>query len=475
VQLNFTFNPLFAYISLLSRSFLLCFLTTTQNKPQPRSTTGFQVKSSTQSNRQSKYTHKNTTYTVFPIPPANMRSTIFALATFMNSAAAHMIMASPVPFGGPGSKGPNNSPLDPSGSDYPCKFPGAPSSGGPMNQFKVGDEQTLSFSGSATHNGGSCQLAVTLDKIPTKNSKFKVIHSIEGGCPGVSGPSTFKFPVPSELPNGEATFAWTWFNKIGNREMYMNCAPITVSGGASDNTGFDSLPDMELANIAVGTGASCKTPESSDYTFKNPGKSVQRIGVGPFKELCGGAASAGGGGAAAPGGAQPSSGAGASPAAPAPPGGNDGKYTPSASAAAQTPAATSAAVLAPSASSKLDPITSTIRTLITVTSPIGAPTGNATAQVPASPTPSAQPSDPAAPSESAAPSAQPTAAPTAAPVSGGSTCSTDGDLFCNGDSQFGICNHGKLVWQAVAAGTACQNGKIAKRAFYAHRVQRNTY
>ena len=25
----------------------------------------------------------------------------------------------------------------------------------------------------------------------------------------------------NSLKNGPATFAWTWFNKIGNREMYM--------------------------------------------------------------------------------------------------------------------------------------------------------------------------------------------------------------------------------------------------------------
>lgn len=26
---------------------------------------------------------------------------------------------------------------------------------------------------------------------------------------------------PNSLKNGPATFAWTWFNKIGNKEMYM--------------------------------------------------------------------------------------------------------------------------------------------------------------------------------------------------------------------------------------------------------------
>jgi hypothetical protein len=373
-----------------------------------------------------------------------------SLLAMAPSVSAHMIMAEPKPFGSP-----NNSPLDPSGSDYPCKMGASGSSaGGPMNEFKVGQNSTLSFSGSAVHGGGSCQLAVTLDKNPTKDSAFKVIQSIEGGCPGVGGPSTFSFQVPEELPNGEAVFAWTWFNKIGNREMYMNCAAITVSGGKDDKAEFEKLPDMAIANVNVGKGASCKTSESSDFTFENPGKYVQRAGAGPFVPLCGGAASGGGG-----------SGTGAAPApAPAAPGGgsgNNGLYTPPgsqapaatqpAAPAAPAPSSPAAAPPAPASPSQPAALTSTISTLVTVTAPSA---GQATA----------------APSQTQAPAPAP-AQPSGAPAAGGSTCSTDGEIVCNGDSQFGICNHGSVVFQAVAPGTKCQSGKIAKRDF-AHRNQR---
>jgi hypothetical protein len=36
--------------------------------------------------------------------------------------------------------------------------------------------------------------------------------------------------------------------------------------------------------------------------------------------------------------------------------------------------------------------------------------------------------------------------------------------LCNGTAQFGLCNNGNVVWQAVAAGTTCVNGAIMKRS-----------
>ena len=92
-----------------------------------------------------------------------------ALLAMAPSVQSHMIMASPKPFGSP-----NNSPLDPSGSDYPCHMTTIDTSTGPSNDWAVGSTQQLAFSGSAVHGGGSCQIAVTTDKTPTKDSKFKV-------------------------------------------------------------------------------------------------------------------------------------------------------------------------------------------------------------------------------------------------------------------------------------------------------------
>jgi hypothetical protein len=222
------------------------------------------------------------------------KSTLIAAAVMLAMAplhaGAHMILKSPVPYGNP-----NNSPLEATGSDFPCKA--VPYTVNTMNEWSVGSEQTLSFTGTAVHGGGSCQISVTTDKEPTKESKWKVIYSIEGGCPveaagnlDQNGPSTnnaFKYTVPAELPNGVMTMAWTWFNKIGNREMYMNCAPITVSGGSDDTAGFDALPDMAVANIGVGTSCGT-TADSKEFTFENPGKYGTVAGTGPFVDLCSG-------------------------------------------------------------------------------------------------------------------------------------------------------------------------------------------
>ncbi len=59
----------------------------------------------------------------------------------------------------------------------------------------------------------------------------------------------FEVPLPRDLPNGNATFAWTWFNKIGNCEVFMNCAPVSISGGTGDETAFAALPALFLANV----------------------------------------------------------------------------------------------------------------------------------------------------------------------------------------------------------------------------------
>jgi hypothetical protein len=325
-----------------------------------------------------------------------------------------------------------------------------------MNEWSVGSAQILNFTGTAVHGGGSCQLSVTADKIPSPASVWKVIHSIEGGCPSSAGanlkeddseggPSQFPFTVPKELPNGEMTVAWTWFNKVGNREMYMNCAPITVSGGSDDTSGFDALPDMAVANIQ-GQGT-CHTSETYDYIFANPGKYVTKGGEGPYMPLCGGAPSGSSGMPLQPPVQSPASPPVESPAP-----------TPDLSqtlAPISEPAAPTSPIAA-----------STLHTMVTITSVTSPSTSSSTATANPSPIASANPKAPAFPSKTPALAPAPSTGPTNGP-----TCSPNGTLVCNGETQFGLCNWGTVVWQPVAAGTKCQDGKIARRA-YTHRAQR---
>ncbi|KAK3196069.1 hypothetical protein K4F52_000937 [Lecanicillium sp. MT-2017a] len=209
--------------------------------------------------------------------------TLSGLATL---ACAHIKITNPVPYG---KNSLNNSPLDASGSDFPCKQrPGVYDADGASNVYAQGSTQQLAFLGTAVHGGGSCQVSITTDLKPTKDSVWKVIKSIEGGCPakgqtgnmgnnaGAEVPYKYDFDIPKELAAGNYTLAWTWFNKVGNREMYMNCAPMTVTGSDGSDSFMSGLPDMFVANVGNG----CGTKEGTDVQFPNPGVAVAKFNVG---------------------------------------------------------------------------------------------------------------------------------------------------------------------------------------------------
>jgi hypothetical protein len=383
----------------------------------------------------------------------SFKSTILAATALMASAQAHMIMQSPVPYS---MDKVDSGPI--TASQFPCKS-NLGFTVSKMNAMAVGEKQTLSFKGSAVHGGGSCQLSVTMDTEPTANSVFKVIKSIEGGCPGVDQAEKFDFELPASIPNGKATFAWTWFAKLsGGPEMYMNCAPIEVTGGASDKSAFEALPNMLVANIAT---SSCKSPTSKALKFPNPGAVLESAnnkadvedGTGDCGSSSGGTTPAQPSSPAGQPSSAPQSSAAAQPSPPA--GGQSSAAAPP--SAPSAPPSNPGGVFAPGASAAPS-LTST--TLVTVTA---APT-------PAKPTVPASPGT-GTPAQPSSPSTGGGSAP-AAPGGAGSTCSANGAVVCNGEKQFGLCNNGNVVWQDVASGTACVNGVISKRSV---RVARPRY
>jgi len=158
-----------------------------------------------------------------------------------------------------------------------------------------------------------------------------VIKSIVGGCPANTegnlepadpngtGASTFQFTVPDGVAPGEYSLSWTWFNRIGNREMYQNCAPVTVTGGnskrdAQNRRRFEaveaakirardeaelrardqtsSFPNLFVCNLA--SINSCKNTEGMEYAFPNPGPDVQRAGSRAVETMSGGELGGGG-------------------------------------------------------------------------------------------------------------------------------------------------------------------------------------
>ena len=123
--------------------------------------------------------------------------------------------------------------------------------------------------GTATHGGGSCQISMSYDQGAT----WSVIFSQIGGCP--VDDMTTSITIPSAASSGEALFAWSWFNLQGNREMYQNCAVVTITNGGA---GLDSstYPTPFVANAGVND---CKTIENTAVVFPNPGPNVRYGGA----------------------------------------------------------------------------------------------------------------------------------------------------------------------------------------------------
>ncbi|KAG5919925.1 hypothetical protein E4U61_000438 [Claviceps capensis] len=205
-------------------------------------------------------------------------TTALAILSATGFVAAHMEMKNPPPLRSKFNKFSTNidydmvSPMATNGANFPCKghlsVLGSPQ-GRSVADWTPGQPQSMTITGGANHNGGSCQASLSFDSGKT----WKVIHSWIGNCP-LYGDSTFKFTVPSDTPSGPALFAWSWFNQIGNREMYMNCASITIAEGGKKLRGstqsLQGRPDMFVANVGNG----CGTIEGRDLLFPNPGPDI---------------------------------------------------------------------------------------------------------------------------------------------------------------------------------------------------------
>lgn len=210
-------------------------------------------------------------------------ATILFCYALLPFTSAHMEMSEPLPMRSrldPLNTGDSidynlKSPLNADGSNYPCH--------GYQNDrpirttatYTAGNTYNMSIAGTVTHGGGSCQLSLSYDNGAT----FKVIQSMIGGCPVTQN---YDFTVPSFAPSGVALFAWTWFNEIGNREMYMNCAQVQIVGSSAARrskekrqgafSSMSSLPNIWRANIqGLNT---CKTTEGLDLVYPDVGPKV---------------------------------------------------------------------------------------------------------------------------------------------------------------------------------------------------------
>ncbi|KAH0352943.1 hypothetical protein KCU81_g1868, partial [Aureobasidium melanogenum] len=200
-----------------------------------------------------------------------------ALLSLASQALGHMEMSWPYPLHS--KYNPENSyniidysmtsPLFADGSNFPCKGYQNDRPFVPVVTYSAGSTYNMTLTGSATHGGGSCQLSLSYDNGAT----FRVIKSMMGGCPLTS---TYDFTIPSYVPNGDALFAWSWQNEIGNREFYMNCATVSIQGSSAskrDTESFEALPFIWKANLKGIND--CVTVEGDDPVYPEPGPQVQ--------------------------------------------------------------------------------------------------------------------------------------------------------------------------------------------------------
>jgi len=397
---------------------------------------------------------------------------VLALAA---SASAHMRMADPAPFSVATL---NSSPLVP--SDFPCKQrPGMYNIDFGMNQWNAGETKNIVINGTAVHGGGSCQYSITTDPEPTKDSQWKVIHSVIGNCmaselKNFDDPTNdqretdheplhkqyaAKHPVtmPSDLPDGRYTFAWTWLNKLGNREFYMNCAPIQVGSGsgtastASAAQALSALPDMFVANLP---DTECSTGTAVDFVYPDPGQSVLRGSANvKFDDTLTGAGCA----------AMAKLGAGAgtigSPSAGTPSTPSQGTTPSKPSSSASQPQASQNPVASPSSAPQQSKIPTNPNggqyAPIASSAPAAGSTPQPTPPAASKPTPSA-----ASPVQSTTPQT-PSGDNNTTPTNGECTpCTNDGAVVCIGSTQFGLCNRGCAVAQDLAAGMSCSGGVV---------------
>lgn len=208
--------------------------------------------------------------------------------------------------------------------------------------------------------------------------------------------------------------AWTWFNNVGNRELYMNCINTQLTGG--DGSEMDQFPTMFVANVVDTLNPNapvCPTTEEFNVQFPYPGTHVTTATPSgtatnyPLAKPTGAGCENDGAPASGSGGAEP---------APSP--------SPSYGSPSAPPLSSSFA----SASSSF--------------------------------------------SYAALPTASSSGSPSGSCPYGKVPCPNLGTMYCIGDYQWGLCDIGNcMVPMAVAPRTHCSNGQILKRSHIRHAAR----
>ena len=115
-------------------------------------------------------------------------------------------------------------------------------------------KQSIQIAVHATHSGGVCQFGLSYDKGKT----IKTIQTTKNCLIAAQEPAdkfgdseitqTFSVQLPADIPSGTALFSWSWFNTVGNREMYNSCSKVTINGGTV-RTMPKTYKDIVILNV----------------------------------------------------------------------------------------------------------------------------------------------------------------------------------------------------------------------------------
>jgi hypothetical protein len=231
------------------------------------------------------------------------------LPALAGHSLGHLIMIEPHPYNLDTEPLYQTWPLKAGSLPFPCQ--NRYSAIEEMTNITAGQAQTVRFWTRAPHGGGSCQFSIGYGYPPPADPRdWHVVHSIVGDCParaagnletleldphqrengrqcgddtGVECVRQYEVAIPRGMLNGQATFSFTWFNKIGDREMYQSCSPVFISGGGEDEAFVDGLPAPFMANYE----GHCSLPPSPFVVgFPEPGNSLvindfEALNVGP--------------------------------------------------------------------------------------------------------------------------------------------------------------------------------------------------
>ncbi|KAI9023397.1 hypothetical protein DFJ74DRAFT_721161 [Hyaloraphidium curvatum] len=189
------------------------------------------------------------------------------LLSFLAAARAHVEVRSPLPRGSRYG----NPPIDydlksPLAADRPWPCGGKPP-GQVVHDVAPGQSLAISFEGSALHNGGHCQFAISpivgSDVLKTTND-WVVLRTIVRTC-FLDGMS-YSVTLPGGL-GGRWVISWNWINAIGAREYYENCIDIRFPG--STTSGAVTGPQLLLAqpDLNPWPAALLPVPRISEFNF----------------------------------------------------------------------------------------------------------------------------------------------------------------------------------------------------------------